>query len=191
MQSPHESLSDEAWLAHYRETGEQEAVAVLLDRYADLITVMSLRYLPDEEAVRDFAMDLYLHLVEKLLDHDVRHFKGWLCRTVSNRLKDLTRKQKVRASYRQAALSAPLSMADGEKSRTVSLDLTLLKQALRWLNERERLCVEAVYFQQMSYEEAGQVLGWSANQVRGTRDRAVQKLRNWLGSSLGQYFVDL
>ena len=178
--------------AHYRKKEDQQAVAILLDRYADLISIISLRYLQNEEEVRDFAMDLYLHLVQKLKTCEVENFRNWLAHIVTNRLKDILRKKKVRVDYKKKVVSkgnSPQEKMDQDLS--VKLDLGLLKSALKRLSPRERESVEALYFQQLSYEEASELLGISVTQLRGTRDRAITKLRNWLGGTLGKYFQDL
>lgn len=187
---PLDQWDDEQLIAHYRQTGDQQAVAVLLHRYADLITVRSARYLRDPEEMKDFAMDLYLKLLEKLQHHEVENFKGWLPRMVTNQLLDITRKKKVRHQHREMVMAGPAPVEEIDHRLSVEMDLQLLHDALARLSEKERLVVEWLYFEQMSYEEAVDHSGWTMNQVRGTRDRAIAKLRQWLGPSLGQYFTD-
>lgn len=70
------------------------------------------------------------------------------------------------------------------------MDLNGLKKAIANLSEKERLIVEAIYFQEMSYQEIMETYGWSFNQVRGTRDRAMKKLKAVLEADFSDYLKE-
>jgi len=179
---------DQELVRLYQRTQDLRAVSVLLDRYADVIAGIAMRQLRDEEAVRDFAGDLYLKLTDKLLNTEVVHVKSWLLTTVNNALTDLGRKARVRREYRERVRAT--SPVGTEVPSGMPLDQHYLTGALHTLSEREQRCVQYIYFQDLSYQEIMELEGWTFNQVRGMRDRAMKKLRQALGPEFQQYFQE-
>lgn len=177
-------MEDKELVAHYQATQRQEALAVLMDRYMDSVVGISMRYLKDEEAVRDFVSDMYVKLTNAVLTNEIKHFRSWLHSTVHNRLKDLKRKAQVRTAYRSQLVLEVEHMEPGLQRQ---LDLNGLKKAIANLSEKEGQIVEAIYFQDMSYQEIMEAYGWSFNQVRGTRDRAMKKLKAVLEADFSDY----
>ncbi|MEO1448419.1 MAG: sigma-70 family RNA polymerase sigma factor [Bacteroidota bacterium] len=180
-------MEDKELVAQYQATQRQEALAVLMDRYMDSVVGISMRYLKDEEAVRDFVGDMYVKLTNAVLTNEIKHFRSWLHSTVHNRLKDLKRKAQVRNNYRSQLTMEIEHMEPGVQRQ---MDLNGLKKAIANLSEKERLIVEAIYFQEMSYQEIMETYGWSFNQVRGTRDRAMKKLKAVLEADFSDYLKE-
>lgn len=180
-------MEDHELVAHYQATERQEALALLMDRYMDSVVGISMRYLKDEEAVRDFVSDMYVKLTKAVLTNEIKHFRSWLHSTVHNRLKDLKRKAQVRTNYR-SQLSLEVEHMEPDLQRQIDLDA--LKKAIGNLSEKERLVVMAIYFEEMSYQEIMETYGWSFNQVRGTRDRAMKKLKAVLQTDFSDYLKE-
>lgn len=174
----------------YRYHDNQDALATLLFRYSDMISIRAARYLSTPEEREDFAMDLYLHLQQKLKTCDVQYFRAWLMKTVTNRLLDIMRKQKVRELHREAVQQSLPPTHHMDNRVNSDIDLSILHEALGQLNDKERTAIDLLYLQQLSYDEALAQTGWTINQLRGSRDRAIRKLRRWLGPSLEHYFTN-
>ncbi|MEL6671501.1 MAG: sigma-70 family RNA polymerase sigma factor [Bacteroidota bacterium] len=179
--------SDQELIQLYRQTRNQQIVSILLDRYKDPIVGMATRFFKDEDAVRDFAGDLFVKLVEKLGQAEIRNFKSWVCTLVRNRLYDHSRKDKVRKLY-QSGLQEELDHSLNRVDRSV--DYQYLTSALSELSENEQLCLQGIYFEDKSYQELMEEHGWTFNQVRGMRERAIKKLRAHLGKEFEAYFKE-
>lgn len=178
---------DQELLAHFQQTQDTQALAVLVERYNGLIYGMAMKWLKDPERVNDFAGDLYLKMHEHLQDHQVDNFAAWLGRTVRNRLHDLKRKDKVREDY--ATLPQPF-MHKTEDQMNWEMDHQGLVQAMNQLNEIEQIVIRGVYFDEKSYYEIGDEQEWTFNQVRGARERAIRKLKEQLKNDFEHYFKD-
>ncbi|MEM7370507.1 MAG: sigma-70 family RNA polymerase sigma factor [Bacteroidota bacterium] len=180
--------TDSELVSYYQKTEDLQAISLLMDRYSDAIVGLSMRYLKNEDDVRDFANDMYMKLVDKLRDADVRNFRAWLLTTVNNRLNDLGRKIKVRKGY--------VNSFQGRGEETIEenldfgMDHHLIASALDLLSEKEQRIIRDLYFKEKSYQDIMEEMDLSFNQVRGTRDRAIKKLKSSLGSDFGQYFKD-
>lgn len=180
--------TDAELVRYYQKTEDMQAISLLMDRYSDAIVGLSMRYLKNEEDVRDFANDMYMKLVDKLRDADVRNFRAWLLTTVNNKLNDLGRKAKVRTGY------ANSFKGKGEETIEENLDFGmdhhLIQSALGMLSEKEQQIIHDLYFEEKSYQDIMDEMGLTFNQVRGTRDRAIKKLKISLGADFGQYFKE-
>lgn len=180
--------SEQGLLAHFRDTQDPEVIALLMTRYDGLIYGMALKWLRDPERARDFAGDLYIKLFEHLQKQEVDNFPAWLGRTIRNRLHDLRRKDSVRDEYKSDYV--PPEAPRVENAWDFAMDKSGLGQALTDLSETESIVIRGVYFDDKSYQEIGEEHGWSFNQVRGARERAIRKLRSVLKGDFENYFKD-
>ncbi len=180
-----QELTDSGLLEHYQATADLQVISVLLDRYKDLIVGMSMRYLKDREEVRDFIGKLYLKLTKKLGQAEVKNVRAWLCMVTKNLLLDEIRKKQVQEQYR---LTLKEEIEWSEHKTDFQLDNTHLHEALAsCLSDKEQAIVKMIYFEDMSYKDIMIATGWSFNQVRGLRERAVQKLKNGLSGEFSDY----
>ncbi len=82
-------------LLHHRELD----LAVIYDRYADMLYRLALSYLRCDEDARDAVQDVFIKLVEHTPGfRDEEHQRAWLVRATINRSCDLMRRRKVRAA---------------------------------------------------------------------------------------------
>ncbi|MEO0473288.1 MAG: sigma-70 family RNA polymerase sigma factor [Bacteroidota bacterium] len=181
------NCSDQELLARYRVQADPNIVSVLMERYSAQIIGMSMKYLKDEEDVKDFAGDLFIKLTEKLESTEVKNFKSWLGTTVNNRLHDMGRKTKVRQLYK-SQLKEGTDEIEGRLGQ--SMDNHHLIKAIGQLSEKEKTCIMMIYFEEKSYHDIMEELDWTFNQVRGTRERAIRKLREALGAEFSGYFKE-
>jgi RNA polymerase sigma-70 factor (ECF subfamily) len=75
---------DQALIAAYKSSSDLKIVAELYQRYLDLLYGVCLKYLGEPETAKDAVMDLFEELAQKLLKHEVTHFKGWLYTLAKN-----------------------------------------------------------------------------------------------------------
>lgn len=182
-------MEDQELLGYFRETGDNTAVSILMDRYRDLILGMAMNSLHEKEGVEDFSNDMFIKLAEYLRDHPVDNFRNWLGTAVKRRLIDLSRKRSTRTRFaKEAQKQDGGEEIDGGLAFT--MDQSLIFEAINQLSKKEKDVIQALYFEELSYFDAGEELGLTFNQVRGTRERALNKLRGMLGEDFDQYFED-
>ncbi|MEM7659657.1 MAG: sigma-70 family RNA polymerase sigma factor, partial [Bacteroidota bacterium] len=127
-------LPDKDLVRQYQSEEDTHVISILMERYSSAIVGMSMKYLKDDEAVRDFANDLFLKLQGKLKEAVIqKSFKSWLLTMVSNQLKDLIRKQNVRQDYKIRVASNGQELVEEEVD--FEMDKIHLANALGELSE--------------------------------------------------------
>lgn len=180
-----ESSDEELVLAYQRE-GDQHALAYLMQRYAGYVIAFGGPRLREQGSVEDFAQDLFLKLAERLKGTEVHNFKAWLGRVMRNMFLDGQR----RSSLHQRVVEQILPRDAGyriEEQIEWEFLRPKLEAALGRLSEEEERAVRGVYLEEKSYQELMAETGWSFNQLRGYRQRGMQKLRTdlktlWIGT---------
>ena len=93
--------TDSELAAAYRQSSDLKILARLYQRYLDLLYGVCLKYLGEREAARDAVMEIFEELSQKLLKHEVTHFKGWLYTLARNHcLMQLRSSGRVNTSFR-------------------------------------------------------------------------------------------
>lgn len=173
-----ESLTDEALCERYKMTQDTQYISELMQRYARQITAFAWKSWQNEEEVQDFGQDVFVKLAAKLQTSEVEHFKSWLYRFMQNLVHDKGRRRKL---FNDFVATQEMDEKDGTNLQWESdLDNEHLKQAVESLNERERTCLEMLYFEERTYADIMQATGLTFNQVRGLKDRTLKKLRERL-----------
>ena len=166
---------DRELLARYVDEGSQEAFALIVDRYLNLVYASALRQV-DHELAADVAQLVFVNLARKARTLP-RHIPlaGWLHRDTRFTAIDLLRTEQRRRAREQEALAmnnlGPDSAADWTTIRPV------LDAALDHLPTVDRDAVLLRYFEQRSLREVGDALGFSEEAARKRVARGLEKLR--------------
>ncbi len=176
--------------------GDENAFVEIVDEYRESLIFFLYRYVGDLHAAEDLAEDVF---VEVLL-HPKRYrfqcaLKTWLFAIGHNKAVDFLRKTSrlhlvspdeasrlaeaegagaAGSGYGGAALeSLEDAVLDSEEKRA-------LNRALGQIAEDYRMALHLVYFEELSYEEAGQVMNKNRKQVENLVYRGKQSLRKIL-----------
>ena len=132
----------------------------------------------------DDAEDIVQDVFARLLGNDCEHLKAFHgeCK-LSTWLYNITRNRCIDLKRRKGADPMPADdPANGaDVAGTAELRATV-DRALAELPPRSRLLLRLRYFQQLSYQEIGDLLGVPANTVGSGINRAKKRLREILGS---------
>ena len=169
--------------------GDERAFDEILTQYFDSLTFFINRYLHDVHASEDVAIDTLLQLIIHPSRYDFKTpLKAYLYMMARSRaLNELKRRRRhATVSLDEAAeLSGDeLSLADAviaDERRRV------LNAALERLSEPFRSVLHLVYFEDMSYDEAGRVMKKSRKQIDNLLYRAKAALRAELGKDGADY----
>ena len=86
------SITDLELIQEYRTGGNKDALALLFERYTELIFGVCMKYLKEPSSSEDATMEIFELLMEKLKSHDVKHFKSWLYVLTKNHCLQIIRK---------------------------------------------------------------------------------------------------
>ncbi|MDD5507470.1 MAG: sigma-70 family RNA polymerase sigma factor [Bacteroidales bacterium] len=167
-----QELTDDELLSRFRMTGDTSCIGVLFTRYTHLVYGVCMKYLQDREDARDAVMDIFEDLLVNLQNHKVEIFKNWLYVVSRNHCLMILRREasvdRVRVQWMEAFSDEIMDSGDflhldkNEKENRIS---TML-EALRWLNDEQRTCLELLYLHNKSYQEVSDITGFTMNQVK-------------------------
>lgn len=129
-----------------------------------------LKYLKNEEKSKDAVMELYEHLAEVLLKHEIQHFKSWLYRVTYNHCMQILRKDKNlinKAKYYKAD-AIPFMDSEEEAHLTAEKEelLVHLESCIEKLKDAQKNCIELFYLKEQCYNEIVQQTGYALKKVK-------------------------
>jgi RNA polymerase sigma-70 factor (ECF subfamily) len=144
-----------------------ETLAVLYQRYMDLLYGVCLKYLKQPEAARDAVMHIFEELLEKLKKHEVDNFKSWVYTLAKNHclmqlrtpknLKTTEFKVDIMQSEEDVHLNGALQREE---------NLEKMERCLQTLSAEQKITVELFYLQNKCYKEIAEITGLEWNKVR-------------------------
>jgi RNA polymerase sigma-70 factor (ECF subfamily) len=190
------ALSDEALIAAYRQTGDRQLFAMLVQRYERELYNYLRRYLGDAELAED-VFQMAFFMVHRKCDQfePGRRFRPWVYAIATNAAIDAQRREKRHKAtsldhYRpqtpdEPRLSNLLTSNDPdpfvEASRLESGEW--VQQAMDGLSDQMRDVVNLVYFQGLKYREAAETLNIPVGTIKSRLHAAVQKLYDYWQST--------
>lgn len=162
-----ERTDDQALITAYRQTSDLKIVARLYERYLDLLYGVCLKYLGEAETAKDAVMDLFEELAQKLLKHEVTHFKGWLYTLAKNhclmklRSAGKTRVQSFDPDHMQTADDLHLKDKIGQEEQ-----FDQLSACIEALPPDQRNVIRLFYLENKCYKEIETTTGMEWNKVR-------------------------
>lgn len=195
---PLEGLKDEE-LARLCQRGEYSAFEVLFERYQRPILAYIYQITRDYEEAACIAQEVFLKLFENVESFDVeRRFSTWFYTIARNASIDFlqSRRRRVMVSFtdidRNEGDNVILSVSPA-RGKPVDHHLTesestgALHQAIATLPQIYREIIELIIFQDLSYEQASQILGGvSQGTLRSRMFHALKHLRNQLSRTGGK-----
>jgi RNA polymerase sigma factor (sigma-70 family) len=165
---PHPGTPDDQTLiAAYKQSSDLKILAQLYQPYLDLLYGVCLKYLGEPETAKDAVMDLFEELAQKLLKHEVAHFKGWLYTLAKNHCL-----MKLRSSGRTRVQSVdPESMQTAEELHLTDkveqeVQFDRLETCIEKLPDDQRTAIRLFYLDNKSYKEIETATGMEWNKVR-------------------------
>jgi RNA polymerase sigma-70 factor (ECF subfamily) len=164
---PTNELPDKELVNLYRSSGNMDVLAVLFQRYMDLLYGVCLKYLKQPETAKDAVMQIFEELVVKLPKHEVDNFKSWLYTLAKNHcLMQLRTPKNLKTTEFK-----PDSMQLEEEVHLNGIqlkeeNLQKLERCLQTLSTEQKKTVELFYLQNKCYKEIADATGIEWNKVR-------------------------
>ncbi|MFI5109940.1 MAG: sigma-70 family RNA polymerase sigma factor [Terriglobales bacterium] len=150
-------------------SGDQNAMAVLYDRYSSIVYSVALRVLQDTGAAEDVLQDIFMQLWRRPAAFDASrgNMAAWLAVIARNRAIDALRRRRPQDDIDEVMVSVVPDLASGaERSRAMEK----VRGALQAMPPAQRAALEMAYFEGLTHaeiaEKTGDPLGTIKTRIR-------------------------
>lgn len=174
------AMPDIDLVRHYKKFQNKEVLGEFFNRYMHLVYAVCMRYLRDNEQARDAAMEIFESLTEKLLQFDVKNFKGWIFKVSRNYCLMELRKRKREIDIDNVKVFSDLDVENSlilHPDKEEDIAEHEITGFLEQLTNCQRRCLEMMYFQNMSYKEIASETGYTLKQVKSYIQNGKRKLK--------------
>ena len=161
--------------------GDDEAFSSLFDMYVDPLYKYGMKFVADEDFIKDTIQDLFINLYNKENLSMVDNPQFYLCRALKNLILNriVKEKQMPTISIQELPFMVEYEMTGNEEDTTEEDGeiIEKVKQIIEQLPPRQQ---EAIYLRfnlEMSYEEISEILDMNYQSARNLIHRAVKKIR--------------
>lgn len=174
--------SDESLLTRLK-AQDEAALALLFERYADLVFAIGFRILRDRGEAEDLVQTVFTYLWQRadLYDPERGRAKGWILQKSYSRAFDrrdyLVHRQFYRGTDAEVPPDTIVGNSDLEREVTARLNRAQLLEALKELPERQRVTLLGSFFEGLDLKEIAEQLGEPLHQVRHHYYRGLERLR--------------
>ena len=168
--------------------GDTNAFAVLVDRYKDMVFILSLKMLKDREEAEEVSQDTFLKIYKSLNKFNGESkFSTWIYKVAFNtcldRLKKNKRSQPViyLDEFTEQETISLMNVLDSieEKERK-----QMIQDCLYSLPGEDSFLLTLYYFEEQSLEEIAKIIGINQNNVKIRLYRCRKKLASLLKDRL-------
>lgn len=172
----YKSFSDAELLAKFKRDKNNFWLGVLLERYTLLLLGVSMKYLKNEEEAKDAVQQIFLKVISELQKYDVAYFKTWLYSVCKNHC---LMQLRISKSYNEEIVDN-LTASDNEEidiALEKEKNLIAVEEAIKKLNDDQRLCINMFYLEEKSYKEIIAVTGMDYNTVKTNIQNGKRNLK--------------
>jgi RNA polymerase sigma-70 factor (ECF subfamily) len=181
-------LSDDQFIVGQILSGRKELFRILVQRHQRAVYGMGLSFLRNADDAADFAQEVFLKSFRGLDSFQGRsRFSTWLYRIAYNTAANSLSRRKEYESLADEDFAEGNSGDPGRKPATPEAALIraaaaeAVREAVKDLPERYRICVDLFFFYGRSYQEIELITGYPANTIKSHVFRAKKLLREKLG----------
>lgn len=170
-------LSDEEIISLYKEKQWTGCIDELYQRYSHMVFGVCMKYVKQIENAEDLTLSLFTSLTEKLMKHQVQHFKSWLYVSARNSSLMFLRANKMS----QELNDDDIMYDDGDQRLDEKLEQDELIESLimlfEELKQEQRICIQLFYLQKKSYEEVANITSYSMKEVKSHLQNGRRNLK--------------
>jgi RNA polymerase sigma-70 factor (ECF subfamily) len=158
LSDPLDISAEEQLIQAYKETQSLDVLGKLYAPQMHLVYGLCLKYLKEPADAQDAVMVIFELLIDKLLQHEVTHFKSWLYIVSKNhclmQLRSSRRNQTSSLENSEALfMENQYQMHPSDDPLSVEDNLEKLKECINKLKSAQKECVELFYLEKKSYQE--------------------------------------
>jgi RNA polymerase sigma-70 factor, ECF subfamily len=187
-------MTDEAIIEQVL-AGNTHIFSELVNRYKNKVFSLVYRFTNDYGDAQDISQEVFINVFRKLYTFSEKaSFSTWVYRISYNYCIDWTRKNKKRLRQ-EPVYDEQIELADTgmnvEESFLEMQKRVHLRKAILQLDEKYRNVLILFHFQELSYEEIGEVMQLPVKTVETRLYRGRQQLRKYLSGIPGGEFYEV
>ncbi|MBP9104103.1 MAG: RNA polymerase sigma factor [Chitinophagaceae bacterium] len=171
--------------------GNQQAYAVLVNRYQNYVFTLCLRIVKGREDAEEVAQDVFIKAYKYLADfRGAAKFTTWLYTIVNNTCISFLRKKKldIHSLDNEKVFEVADSQDSGMRANLVEQKsrVSMVNEAIGLLSPADAEIITLFYKAEQSLEETAQVLGIEVNAAKVRLHRARTRLKE----KMETYFIE-
>lgn len=165
-------LTDEEIIARFKAHADQKWIDILFDRYSHLAYAVAFNYLKNDDESKDVVLEIFQKLEYDLITYEIRQFHSWLHRVVRNKcLRQISKK------ISKEELTPDLIAEDNTESDQLEKYIVQLAEAIKQLNDEQRICIQLFYLEKKSYKEISDQLQYDISKVKSYIQNGKRNLK--------------
>lgn len=167
---------DDAALLLEVQSGDEQAMAALFDRYSRVVYSVSLRVLRDPSSAEDVLQEIFLQIWRNPESFAATRgsLGGWLAVVARNRSIDLLRRKRPTETVDEMMLPSTFNLAE-ESERTVMVERA--RVVMQQMPVEQRKTLEMAFFDGLTHAEIAEMTGDPLGTVKTRIRSALATLR--------------
>jgi RNA polymerase sigma factor (sigma-70 family) len=177
------NLSDTELIGLFKNSGDNDCIGILYQRYSHLVFGVCMKYLKDPDDSQDASIQIFEKLLTDLKKHEIANFKAWLHMVCKNFcLMQLRSAASKLRHHKEMIYDFNVHMENADylhhhPENIKELHLTHMEECIKNLNNEQRLCVELFYLQEKSYNEVAEMTSFTINNVKSYIQNGKRNLK--------------
>jgi len=136
-----------------------------------------MKYLKHQEDSKDLSIEIFTKVIDKVQEHEVKHFKAWLYRlTVNECLMQLRKKDKKSLSLDDISVES-LEFEHPTYEESTEQRLVLLEKCLEKLKSAQQETVRLFYLNELSYQQIAERTKYDLKKVKSYIQNGKRNLK--------------
>ncbi len=168
--------SEDAALLMRVQTGDEQAMSALFDRYSKIVYSVALRVLRDTAAAEDVMQEIFMQIWRNPNSFVATKgsLGGWLSVVARNRSIDTLRRKRPSEEIEDVALASPFNLAEDSER---NLMMERARAAVVLLPAEQRKTLEMAFFDGLTHSEIAELTGDPLGTVKTRIRSALLTLR--------------
>jgi RNA polymerase sigma-70 factor (ECF subfamily) len=172
-------------------SGDQQAYAILVNRYQNYVFTLSLRFTKNREDAEEVSQDIFIKAYRALADFKgTSKFSTWLYTIVNNTCITFLRKKRLQTHSldNEGVFEVADSQDSGLRANLVEQKskVAMVNSAINLLSADDAEVITLFYKSEQSLEEIAQILGIETNTAKVRLHRARTRLKE----KMERYFAE-
>ena len=168
------SFTDEELIATFKKSNRSDIIGELYTRYAHLVLGAAMKYLKNKVEAEDITMVIFEKLPKRLINSDIKLFKGWLYTVTRNEVYMFFRKKGIN----QVELKEETFVKE-ELDLDLELEgkLNVLIDEVEQLKDPQKSCILLFYIERKSYLEISALLKLEVKKIKSAIQNGKRNLK--------------
>ena len=178
----YKKYTDEDLVTRYYQTQNNYWLGVVLQRYTLLLMGVCMKYLRDEEKAKDAVQQVFYKVLNELPNSKIQLFRAWLYTITKNYCLMQLRAEKniILEEWKEKLVDLQQDELPHNEIEKDEL-FTYMNEALRQLNEEQKICVSLFYLNRKTYIEIAEITGFTDTQVKSHIQNGKRNLKISIG----------